>query len=171
MKKGFTLIELLVVVAIIGLLSSVVISSLNVARANARTTSAIQDLKQLQIALELYHTDHGKYPSTSGRWDGLYSCWGNSTKDWIPGLAPTYIPELPRSPNNSTSCGNNYIYRSINGSDYKLIWHGGEDCNGVKKRIPTVLDPTRDGGTNPVVQEYNTNCWAYGIWSEGGVGY
>ncbi|MBI5134101.1 MAG: LamG domain-containing protein [Candidatus Taylorbacteria bacterium] len=40
--KGFTLIELLVVISIISLLSSVVLSSLNAARENARLTAARQ---------------------------------------------------------------------------------------------------------------------------------
>ena len=53
--KGFTLIELLVVIAIIGILSSVVLASLNSARKKGRDARRVADLKQLQLALELYY--------------------------------------------------------------------------------------------------------------------
>jgi prepilin-type N-terminal cleavage/methylation domain-containing protein len=61
-NKGFTLIELLVVVAIIGLLSSVVLASLNTARSKARDAARLTQMKQLQLALEFYHDDFGVYP-------------------------------------------------------------------------------------------------------------
>jgi len=60
-KKGFTLIELLVVVSIISLLASVVLASLNTARAKARDARRLQDLKQIQLALELYKDKCGSY--------------------------------------------------------------------------------------------------------------
>ncbi len=53
-KSGFTLIELLVVIAIIGILSSVVLASLNSARQKSRDARRVADIKQLQLALELY---------------------------------------------------------------------------------------------------------------------
>lgn len=152
-QSGFTLIELLVVVAIIGILSSVVLASLNGARLKARTTRSIGDLNQLRTALEMYYNDNGSYPPSSGGWGGLYTCWGTPSANWIVGLTPTYISSLPRSPNNSTDCGNNYIYYS-SGADYKLIWHAPEDCPGVQAKYPNLIDPVR-------------TCWAYGFWSPG----
>jgi prepilin-type N-terminal cleavage/methylation domain-containing protein len=68
MKKrtqGFTLIELLVVISIIGLLSSIVLASLNTARSKARDAKRKQDLHQIQIALELYYSTYGGYPSSA----------------------------------------------------------------------------------------------------------
>ena len=47
------MIELLVVIAIIGILSSVVLASLNSARGKARDARRISDIKNLQLALEL----------------------------------------------------------------------------------------------------------------------
>jgi prepilin-type N-terminal cleavage/methylation domain-containing protein len=62
-NKGFTLIELLVVIAIIGILSSVVLASLNSARTKSRDAKRISDIKQLQLALEFYFDAEGGYPA------------------------------------------------------------------------------------------------------------
>ena len=60
-KKGFTLIELLVVVAIIGLMASVVMVSLESARAKARDARRMSDLAQIRTALNLYYDKFGNW--------------------------------------------------------------------------------------------------------------
>ena len=58
---GFTLIELLVVIAIIGLLSSVILSSLNSARAKGADASVKASLKQIYNQAEFFRNDNGGY--------------------------------------------------------------------------------------------------------------
>lgn len=80
---GFTLIELLVVISIIGMLSSIVLASLNSARQKARDAQRKSALRQMANANELYYDDgNGVYSGTAG--------W---LTNWIPNsnlLAPTY---------------------------------------------------------------------------------
>jgi len=61
-RQGFTLIELLVVITIIGILSSVVLASLNDTRAAARDAQRVSDMQQIRNAFELYYIANGEYP-------------------------------------------------------------------------------------------------------------
>ncbi len=54
-KKGFTLIELLVVIAIIGVLSSIVLVSLNQSRTRATDSAIKSNISGLRAAMELYY--------------------------------------------------------------------------------------------------------------------
>jgi prepilin-type N-terminal cleavage/methylation domain-containing protein len=60
-KSGFTLIELMVVIAIVSVLSSIVMSSLNQARIGARDARRRLDLRQIANALELHYSNFGSY--------------------------------------------------------------------------------------------------------------
>lgn len=100
--RGFTLIELLVVVAIIGLLSSVILASLNGARLKGRDARRLSDIKQMQVALELYYDDNGnKYPPSTGA--------GSKVANII-GLTPKYISVLPHDPNKTAGATGDYQY-------------------------------------------------------------
>lgn len=126
-QRGFTLIELLVVIAIISLLSSVVLASLQGARASARDNRRLQDLRQMERAVQMYHNDNDSYPDTGGSWrggaSGCYGGHGYGSNGFIPGVAPDYINELPADPNPDPSSGNCYLYRS-NGQEYMILAHG-----------------------------------------------
>jgi prepilin-type N-terminal cleavage/methylation domain-containing protein len=56
-RRGFTLIELLVVIAIIGILSSVVLASLNTARGRGANASVKSNLSAVRSQAQLYLDD------------------------------------------------------------------------------------------------------------------
>lgn len=60
-ERGFTLIELLVVIAIIGILSTVVLTSLTTARKKGRDARRLEDLQQMSNAIAIAH--NGSYPT------------------------------------------------------------------------------------------------------------
>lgn len=64
MKKAFTLIELLVVVLIIGILSAIALPQYSRAVERAQVSEAVQNVSQLQKAIDIYLLENG-YPDSS----------------------------------------------------------------------------------------------------------
>ncbi len=130
-NRGFTLIEVMVVVAIIGILASVLFASFEEGRQQSRDKFRQSELKELQLAIELYKAQNGSYPATGCgqialHWSGPgpHPSWGMDCQDYITGLVPDYIGSLPRDPKSEDVNGVGFIYSTNSDqSGYKLLSH------------------------------------------------
>ena len=71
LKRGFTLIELLVVISIIGVLASVVLASLNTARAKGADAAIKTNLANMRAQAEIIYDGEGCYTGLPGNCAGL----------------------------------------------------------------------------------------------------
>jgi prepilin-type N-terminal cleavage/methylation domain-containing protein len=84
LKGGFTLIELMIVIAIIGVLSGLITTSINNARAKGRDARRKHDLIQIRTALNLYYDKYNNWMRTgsgcgyNGNGDGWFNSFGGS---------------------------------------------------------------------------------------------
>ncbi|MBI4717178.1 MAG: type II secretion system protein [Planctomycetes bacterium] len=68
-RGGFTLLELLVVIAIISMLISLTVNSLSKARASARKTQCLTNVRSIAMANLLYLENHGRLPELNNEPD------------------------------------------------------------------------------------------------------
>lgn len=88
-SAAFTLLELLVVISIIALLVGLLLPALNKARAKAGQASCLNNLRQLQIAWQMYIGDHGGHVPENYA-DNKSGVWRSSLSSWTgPSSAPT----------------------------------------------------------------------------------
>ena len=125
-EGGFTLVELLVVLVILVLLASIIGPRVIGYLGSSRAKTAHIQIESLVTAMELFHIDVGRYPSSSEGLAALVKSPGN-----IPGWNGPYLSkgDVPQDP-----WGRPYLYQAgQNGFQIKTLGadgkHGGADEN------------------------------------------
>ncbi len=184
--RGFTLIELLVVISIIGLLSSIILVSLNTATSKARDVARLSDLNAMRTAIELYASTVGHYPITStcstptwigygGSWSVAQGCLtlgGANTAGTLQSMLTPYISQPILDPGGAypvSSSDKGYLYMG-DGSNYCLLLYRLPE--NMHDFPPTMwnLAPGRCGSVNSNGQcssGVNSVYYGNGPWADG----
>ena len=119
-NKGFTIIELIVVIAIVAVLATIIITSVNQFQAKARDAKRKADISQIVKGLGMYYILHGSYPANS--YGGACGTALNGADLISQGLKNDDImSKIPSAPSNSGACGDAYYSGTWNGTPPKAV--------------------------------------------------
>lgn len=122
-QRGFTLLELLVVLVILGLLASLVGPQVLKQVGGSKSKAAALQIEEFGTALDLFHLEVGRYPSSQEGLEALIQKPGNARFWNGPYLKKKVIRQDP--------WGNGYSYRSPGeNGDYDLYSLGADNRDG-----------------------------------------
>ncbi len=128
-KTGFSLIELLLVLVILAVLATVVVPKFTKRSEQARITAAQTDISNMEVALDAFEIDTGRYPTNT---EGL-SALTEEPSNVIGWRGPYLKRKSPKDP-----WGNDYIYRypgRENQYGYDLSSNGPDGRSGTDDDI------------------------------------
>lgn len=123
-RRGFTLVELLVVIAIIGVLIALLLPAVQSARESARRTQCRSNLKQIGLALQMYHDANDGFPPAT-TWD-----------------EPSFMDRA-----NTNQFGPNWVIRMLSFMEGQAIY----DSFDLTKPIPDPVNLPNVGVSIPVM--------------------
>ncbi|MHC4471253.1 MAG: type II secretion system major pseudopilin GspG [Planctomycetota bacterium] len=133
-ERGFTLVELMVVIVLIGLLAGVVGVSVIPALLKGKKATALNQIKELEKAMELFYVDYSRYPDSLDELTGDHSEYG---------YPDGYISEVPLDP-----WGEEYIYEPEGGTGkaYLILSKGADRTEATEDDVSNESE-RKSGGT------------------------
>ena len=121
-EGGFTLVELLVVLVILVLLASIIGPRVIGYLGSSRAKTAHIQIESLVTAMELFHIDVGRYPSSTEGLSALVKSPGN-----IPGWNGPYLAkgDVPQDP-----WGRPYVYQAGQNGSFEIKSLGADGKEG-----------------------------------------
>lgn len=163
--RGFTLIELLIVIAIVGILTALITTNLQGARARARDARRKSDLQTIYQSLRLYYNDARGFPAgdstTSYQLKGCGTIAIPTDCNWGSQFATdttSYMSALPLDPSSTSSSPVSYQYYSTDSDTFLLVSalenKSDQDIAESQTRCSTLytsFDGTKDATTDYLV--------------------
>ncbi|HVW02690.1 MAG TPA: DUF1559 domain-containing protein [Planctomycetaceae bacterium] len=81
-RQGFTLVELLVVIGIIVLLMALLLPAIQAARESSRSSQCMSNLRQMGLAIQLFHDQNGAYPQYRAEYPPITNSYGVVRPRW-----------------------------------------------------------------------------------------
>jgi general secretion pathway protein G len=120
-KRGFTLIELVVVILILAILAAMIVPKIVGRTGDAKRARALSDISVLSDALDTFHTDNDRYPSTQ---EGLQAL------TVAPSDTPNWRGPYLRKSVGVDPWGNDYDYELVDDRNYELTSYGADGSPG-----------------------------------------
>lgn len=124
--RGFTIVELLIVIVVIGVLAAITIVAYSQVQASARDSSRKSAVATIIKALDMYYTDNGRYPASSGS-TVINASWATTADaSWSnleTALRP-YAAKLPAEPKPTTGVAG----MSVGGYNFDYYANSGSYC-------------------------------------------